>query len=236
METKTAPLLCEITADGRTPSQLVAAIEAQGKKVWPYARGIVLGEGKDPFPEVPAGENWRLGVLFASELGKYPTSTQVWAEMGKRGLGKPHPAAALYLREKYSQEDLLAAVNALRPAGAPEVSLVIVMHEPIRDSDGNPRLLGLDRDGGEGDVDAYDGDPGREWRADGAFVVLLPQEDSGSQVSSPRSSELSPSVSVPRAWLERLVEVGADVGNSAEFMRGYIESARGLLTDVTKGE
>jgi hypothetical protein len=171
------PFLCEIATDGRTPAQLVSAIESKGRKVWPYAKGICLGEGKDPFPETTSGQTYRLGVVFASELGKYPTNAQVWAEMERRGAQKPHPEVALCLREKYSQAELLTEVNSLRPSGPPEVTWVIVMHEPVRDSYGSSSLLGLSRGGGEDVVNAYYvGDPGYEWGAGDAFVVLLPQE------------------------------------------------------------
>lgn len=62
--------------------------------------------------------------------------------------------------------------------------------------------------------------------------------------------ETSPTVPVPRAWIERLIEMAYQVSGRVESrmdlklfsqtgmptLLGYIESARSLITDVTKPE
>lgn len=170
--------LCELVSRGLDGPGLLAAVEAVKRKVWDYAKGILLGNGKDPFPAPsPKGTRYRLGVIYASEIEGRCTNAAIDAEMSARGVLNCHPEVAFYLREAYSQEALLKMANANRPKDSPEITLVVVRHKTLRDSRGYAHLFGLyRRDGGDG-VHADHGDPDVEWYADVAFVVL-PQEDS----------------------------------------------------------
>ncbi|HEY4507969.1 MAG TPA: hypothetical protein VJJ47_03790 [Candidatus Paceibacterota bacterium] len=169
------PFLCELTSDGRSPGQLILDIRAKGRTVWDWAENVMT-KGKDKFPAVTTGVKYRLGVIFGCEFEDAErTNENIFAEIERRKVQKPHAEVAPLLRDTFTQAELLKMVNALRPEGSTEITWVIVMHEPIRASDGYPYILGLDRSRGDGDLDADDGSPGVGWYRGSAFVVLLPQ-------------------------------------------------------------
>ncbi len=147
LHTVNTPHLCDLVSDGLAAHQYLANFTAKVRSVSNFARAIMLGEGKDPYPTAKRGSSYKLGVIFWDECaggGKCHTR-DVWAEMSRRGLLKPHPEVAAILRDRYTQEEVLAAVNALRRPDAPrKAGSVVVMHEPIRYARGDvPYVLAL---------------------------------------------------------------------------------------------
>jgi hypothetical protein len=179
------PLLCEIRSRGLAPRALVENIYQRKRLVWPYAEQIVSGRGHDPFPRSTDGVTYRLGVIFDTSVrerwGGRWTYEKARKEMAVGAAGNRHPEVALYLREIFSQEELLEKVNSLH-SWKWTFSKVVVMHEPIRDKDNHPTLLTLERVNNpalEGDLRLGDGlsaiNIGPDYSGDTyAFVVLIP--------------------------------------------------------------
>ena len=96
------------------------------------------------------------------------TTKNVRAEGNRRGWKHGNdisPEIACLIREKFTDEELEAM----------GLWWIVVMHEPINDSDGDPNLLSAFRyDDGrwlDADVDR----PGYEWDDDGGFAFVIPQ-------------------------------------------------------------
>ncbi|PJA94127.1 MAG: hypothetical protein CO133_00585, partial [Candidatus Komeilibacteria bacterium CG_4_9_14_3_um_filter_37_5] len=47
---------------------------------------------------------------------------------------------------------------------------IVIMHEPIKDSDGDPRLLSVDRGGDGSWLGTYFGNPDVKWHRDSGFA------------------------------------------------------------------
>lgn len=66
----------------------------------------------------------------------------------------------------------------------------VTLHKPIKDSDGNPRVLYSGRDGGGRWLGAVWGEPGNQWHGVGAFAFPVPASAS-SLVAKPSLDTLS---------------------------------------------
>ena len=86
----------------------------------------------------------------------------------KKGWVKPHWEVSCLIRDMFTDEQLK------------EMGLwyIVTMHEPIKDSDGDPRLLHAYRLDGGGWLGAHYDRPDGEWNGSGgfAFVVPVPQK------------------------------------------------------------
>jgi len=69
------------------------------------------------------------------------------------------------IREKFTDEDLEAM----------GLVWLVTMHEPIKDSDGDPSLLHAGRGGGGRWLFACWGDPGHGWGCGGGFAFAVSQ-------------------------------------------------------------
>lgn len=159
------PILWAVTSDGRSAEQLIAAIEARGRKVTDWAKGIIA---KSQFvPTTGATYNF-VGIRgdeFAEDRKRTTKNIFAFAAAPSRRYPKPNVEAALLLREKYSQEEL----GALH---------VAVFHEPIRDARDCPDVLALSRDGADDYLGAWHAGPGGQWPREDIFAFLAPQVSS----------------------------------------------------------
>ena len=155
------PKIFEIITDGRSGEQHVTGLEVRGDRVGDYAKKLLLGEKFVATNGLP----YRLALITGDEFeDDQRTNEKIRAEAAERGYLDPPVELAPYVREMFSNEDL--EQMGLR--------ILVIMHQPIADSDGSLRLLGLDhRDGGRW-LDAFRGNPGFRWRRDRGFLFLVP--------------------------------------------------------------
>lgn len=160
-QNKAKALTFDVTTDARTGEEHIAALQQKGFRVDDYAKQVLRSK------EFVAtnGVVYKLAVIMASEFEDAArTNATIRAEAANRGYLDPAPEMAPYLREMISDEEL----QRLGLWG------LVIMHQPIADSDGYPGLLGLDRDGDGRWLDSFDGQPDNDWGREVGFVFLVP--------------------------------------------------------------
>lgn len=145
-------------------------LKKQGKYFSPWAQEII---SKISFTE---GISYEVAIITASEMGnEYFTTKEIRDEALKRGYITPPAELALLLREKLSDEEIKTM----------NISWLVTLHEPIKDSDGDPRVLGSRVDD-RFCVLACRGSAGRGWYRGHGFAFLAPQV--GSRNSETKNS------------------------------------------------
>lgn len=149
-----------VTSDGTTGEEWIKRLESKGFNVSDYAKNLLLSKEFKPTSGIITNVAVLKGRFFADEDR---ITKKIRAEADNRKWGKSNPEIACLIREKFTDEDIEAM----------GLIWIIVMHEPINNSDGDPRLLVASRSGDGCWLDACYGDPGSRWdRGDGfAFVV-----------------------------------------------------------------
>lgn len=153
-------ILFTLTSDGRTAGQLISCIQTK-RQVSGYAKDVM---SKAQFAkELTSDVIYKLVGIRGDEFSDQERATKnIFAEGARRKCRKPPAFLAALLREKFSQEEL--------------GSYVAVMHEPICDSHGFPRVLVLRCCGGEEWLNAWIVNPEGRWDRGGLFLFLAPQE------------------------------------------------------------
>src|SRR3989344_5323032 len=120
-----------VTTDGRTGEQFIATLEKASYNVGGYAKQLLRS---DKF--VPTnGKTYKLVVIKGDEFEDDRITSKIRDEAKKRGYLTPPVEVAPLLRELTPDGDL------------EQMGLywLIIMHEPITDSDGHPDVLGIHR-------------------------------------------------------------------------------------------
>lgn len=151
-----------VTSDGRTGEQFIADLEKARYNVGDWAKDVM----RKPAFVSTNGQTYQLVVIKGEEFEDDDRITSnIRAEAARRGYLTPPAEVAPLLREQISDEEL----ERMGFWG------LVVMHEPITDSDGDPDLLGLDRRGEGRWLDACFSEPGYPWSSGRWFVFLVPQ-------------------------------------------------------------
>ncbi len=146
-----------VVSDGLPVEQSITNLKTAGFDVWPEAK-FIMRSGV-----VTNGVTYRVGIINGDEFeDNVRTTENIRKEADRRRWTEPPAELARLLLEKLSDEDLRMGLW-----------LLMVMHKPIPDSDGNPRLLGLGRDGGGRKLDAYYGRPVDGWGRRCGFAFLV---------------------------------------------------------------
>ena len=157
LASQTVKVLWTVTSDGTDATML----EAIGRKVSFWAKDVM---SKSEFV-VTKGKTYRLVVIrgdeFATDAER--TTANIRAEAVRRRYLEPPAEVAVLLRKKFTQEQL-------------GFSYVVVMHKPITDLYRYPRLLVLRRNADGEWLDAWFGNPDRQWSRENVFVFLAPQD------------------------------------------------------------
>ncbi len=152
--------LWTLVDDGRSNADIVASIEAKGGKVSNLAKDII-GRSKEQIP--PAGTEYRLlgirGDEFKSDMR---TTRAIRRKAGRLRYRKPPMRVCLLLREKLNAREVFG-------------HRVVVLHRPVRDSNGDPSVLVLNRHGGRLWLISWDAYAEHEWCRGDLFVFLAPE-------------------------------------------------------------
>lgn len=151
-----------VISDGATGPQWISRLEKKGFRLSKWAKDVL----NSPDFKSTSGITHNCVVLkgeFFSDENR--VTSKIRAEADKRKFTKPNAEVACLIRENFSDEEIEAM----------GLWWLIVMHEPINDSDGVPDLLSARRYGGGRWLFAYYGGPGGRWPREFGFVFLAPQ-------------------------------------------------------------
>ena len=149
-----------VTSDGTTGEEWITHLASKGFRVGDYAKSILRSKSFKPTSDITYEIAVLKGELFSDNeriIKNIRKEAKTWKFI------TPNAEVACLIREKFSDKELKAK----------GLYWIVVMHEPIKDSGGDPMLLSADRYGGGSWLSAYCDNPGDEWsRRDGfAFVV-----------------------------------------------------------------
>ncbi|HNW55592.1 MAG TPA: hypothetical protein PKN62_00730 [bacterium] len=151
-----------VTSDGTTGEEWISRLESKGFRVRDRAKNVLRSKGFKP----TAGITYEVAVLKGELFSDNGRITENIREEAKnRGFITPDPEIACLIREKFSDKELEAV----------GFYWIAVMHEPIKDSDGDPELLNANRL----DVGSWLGtncdSPGFKWGRCSGFAFVVSQ-------------------------------------------------------------
>jgi hypothetical protein len=151
-----------VTSDGTTGEEWIARLESKGFLVGDYAKSVLRSKSFKP----TTGITYEIAVLKGEFFSDSDRITKtIRKEAKNRKFSTPSAEVACLIREKFSDKEL----EAMR------LYWIVAMHEPIKDSDGDPLLLcALRNDYGSWFCTDYGG-PGRKWRRSSGFAFVVSQ-------------------------------------------------------------
>lgn len=179
----------KITVPNLTGKQWIKRLEDKGYKISEYAKYILTSPDFKSNP----GEH-KVEIIKSTDVKECPTTREIREYANKKALYVPSPDLACAIRESVSDEDI-------KDMG---LWYIITMHEPIKDSDGDPGLLLAGRGDDGRWLDAYWGKPDGGWGRDFGFAFVLSQVGTKDLVSKPSSDTKSLELRVEKleAWIE----------------------------------
>jgi hypothetical protein len=151
-----------VTSDGTTGAQWIERLESKEFRVGSYAKSVLLSSAFKP----TSGVTTEVAVLKGERFEDDERITKnIRAEGDKRKFGKPNAEVVCLICEMFTDEEIEAM----------GLWWIVVMHEPIKDSVGDPFLLGADRDGGGVRLCAYWDKPGHRWHRGRGFAFAVSQ-------------------------------------------------------------
>ncbi len=151
-----------VKSDGTTGPEWIKRLEKKGFHIGSYARSLLLSPDFKP----TSGVTTELAVLKGKVFEDKDRATgSIRAEADRRKLVKVHAEVACLIREKFLDEDIEAM----------GFWWIVAMHEPIKDSDGVPSLLGADRSDDGCWLSADWVKPGNRWNRDNGFAFAVSQ-------------------------------------------------------------
>lgn len=156
------PHFFTVTSDGRKSSEIPEFLHQQGSHVGNYAKSVI----EHPDYVITEGITYILGVLFGDEFtDNSRTNKNIRKKAGYRGWSAP-PAETAHLSRVKISDETLNQMGLWR---------LVMMHEPIVDSNGNLSLLTLTRSGDGQWLGARCGRPDFGWNRNDGFGFLVPQ-------------------------------------------------------------
>lgn len=154
-----------VTSDGTTGEEWIRRLEEKGFCLSNYAKSVL----RSPDFKPTSGVTTEIAVLKCMLFEDNDRTTKkIRAEADRRNLTKPNAEVACLIREKFTDQEIEAM----------GLWWVVAMHEPIKDSDGAPDLLGADRCVGGRWLDAYCGRPAYGWTRGLGFAFVVSQVSS----------------------------------------------------------
>ena len=151
-----------VTSDNESGEGWIKRLEAKGYRVSDYTKSVLHSPDFKP----TNGVTTKIAVLKGSIFEDSDRITQnIRAEADKRGLTKPDAEVACLIRDQFSDEEVEAM----------GLWWIVAMHEPIKDSDGGPNLLGAGRSDDGRWLDVCCGDPDCRWDREFGFAVAVLQ-------------------------------------------------------------
>lgn len=151
-----------VISDGTTGEQWIACLERKGSRVSDYAKSILRSKSFKP----TSGVTTEIAVLKGGIFSDNDRITKnIRKEAKNRKLSTPNAEVACLIREKFSDKELEAM----------GLYWIVAMHEPIEDSEGDPRLLGAFRHGSGSWLNARYDNPDNAWSRSHGFAFVISQ-------------------------------------------------------------
>lgn len=151
--------------DGTTGPQWIERLEAKGFKLSKWAKNVLNSSEFVP----TRGMIYEIAMLKGKLWNdKQRVAKSIRAEADNRKLIKPNPEVGCLIREKFTNE----AIEAMG------LWWIAAMHEPIKDSGGDPVLLSVARRGDDPWLNTTFDYPGSQWGRDCGFAFVVSQVDS----------------------------------------------------------
>ena len=148
--------------DGTTGRQWIERLAGKKIQIGEYSKYIFLSNDFKPTIGIITEIAVIKGMLF-EDSERVTKNIRAMAESLK--FTKPNPEVACLIREMFTDAEI------------EEMGLrwIVAMHEPIKNSDGDPGLLGTDRDGAGPWLNAHGGRPDNQWNRDNGFAFAVAQ-------------------------------------------------------------
>jgi len=151
-----------VTSDGTTGEEWIARLESKGFRVGDYAKSVLRSKSFKP----TNGVTYEIAVLKGEIFSDNERITKnIRKEAKNRKLSAPNAEVACLIREKFSDKELEAM----------GLYWIVAMHEPIKDSDGDPLLLNANRYDNGSWLGAYYGNPDDKWYRSNGFAFVVHQ-------------------------------------------------------------
>jgi hypothetical protein len=151
-----------VTSDGTTGPEWITHLEFKRFRLSDYAKSVLRSPDFKPTKGVTYEIAVLKGMLF-EEKDRYTKNIRVVAT--QRKFSTPNAEIACLIRENFSDEDIEAM----------GLIWIVAMHEPIKDSGGDPDLLSASRSGDGRWLHACCDSPGRRWRRGRGFAFVVSQ-------------------------------------------------------------
>ena len=151
-----------LTSNGFTHEQWEQHLERRGWRIGDYAPQVLRRASEAP----TNGVTYNIVVRPGKKISDSDRITKkIRAAADKKGWLKPHWEVACLIRDTFTDEQL------------EQMGLwyIVTMHEPIKDSDGDPGLLSSSRYDAGRWLGADCGRPDGYWDDDGGFAFAVPQ-------------------------------------------------------------
>lgn len=156
------PRIIEVTSNGITGESWITRLEKARYRVGDYSKQLLRGKKF----VATNGVTYKLVVIKGEEFeDENRITSKIRKEALRRGYLTPSLEMAPLLREALSDEELEMM----------GLVYLVVMHEPISDSDGDLDRLGLGRDVKGRWLRTFWDRPGCGWGREDGFVFLFPQ-------------------------------------------------------------
>lgn len=151
-----------VTSDGTTGEEWITRLESKDFRVSDYAKSVLRSPDFKPTDGITTEIAVLKGMLFSNNDR---VTKKIRAEADKRNLTKPNAEVACLIRENFMDEEIEAM----------GLWWIVAMHEPIKDSDGDPFLLRAGRDDDGRWLYACCDDPGSRWDRRHGFAFAVSQ-------------------------------------------------------------
>lgn len=151
-----------VTSDGTTGPQWIERLEKKGFRVGDYAKSVLRSNDFKPTSGIITEIAVLKGMLFEDNNR---ITKNIRVEADRRKFAAPNAEVACLIREMFTDEELEAM----------GLYWIVVMHEPINDSDGGPTLLSAGRLGDGRWLDACSGRPDSEFDRVFGFAFVVSQ-------------------------------------------------------------
>ncbi len=149
-----------VTSDGTSGPEWITLLEGNGSRVGCHAKQVLLSPDFTPTNGVTTEVAVLKGMLFTNDDR---ITKKIRAEADQRKLFKLNAEVACLIRKKFTDGEIKAM----------GLLYIVVMHEPINDSDGDLSLLSVDRDRGGRWLIACRGKSGDRWDRDRGFAFAV---------------------------------------------------------------
>ena len=151
-----------VISDGTTGEQWIPRLEGKGFRVGDYAKSILRSRSFKPTSNI----TYEIAVLKGEIFSDNELITKnIRKDAKNRQFTTPNAEVACLIREKFSYKELEAM----------GLYWIATMHEPIKDSGGDPLLLSAYRNGDGSWLNTSYGFPAHKWYRSGGFAFVVSQ-------------------------------------------------------------